>query len=828
MKNSILKNNFIKQHKFQTLWIAIHSIVFVMMAILFLCGKRYRINTNLFDILPQSNNSREVSKADSVLSTKTGRMFIVLAKAKDGTAKIAAEKLVEKLIKKKDADNANSTLKARGSKTFEEISLTVDQDVMNEIHDYYFNNRYFLLDEASAEQLSDNEGIAEFIDDANLNIYGGWCSVDNIDRDPFLLGESELMMALNKLMANGTAMNLSDDVLSCYYKDNCYVMIRGVLTPEGVSITNKNSGIKQIYEAAEEVKAELNKKSDAETTSDSKSGDSEIDFIFSGVPFHSYESSTSAQFEISLISTVSLILIILICIYFFRNGIPVVCSVGAILMSALIALCSVLVVFGEIHILTFVFGTTLIGTCLDYSVHFFVRWKADRALDDGEQIRKKLFKGLTLSLVSTEICYLLLMFAPFALLKQVAVFSFSGILSSYLTSVCLYPMIKPCVKKEIGNIKGKTSFVNSIEEKIKALNSKRPLIKPVVLSAIVVISLIFAFAFRKNIRIDNNLKTFYSMKGKLLENEIEANQVLDPGTNGCYFIVRGNSADEVLNTEVEFVKKLEEYKSKKENKNFNYNCVSKYVPSKNEQKISYNAIEKLLPYVKEQYLQYGMDDEESGFLTDKVIRDYKESKDKFVSVDDVPDFIKSAVSTLWIGEVEEKYYSVVMPMHFNSADEIRDLSSDFENVFFVNKVSDVGAELNKLTKVMLGFLVLAFVIMMIVLKFFYDWKKALKIIVIPVITVMNCVAVLAMANVPLGFFSVTGIILVFGLSIDYIIYAVEDSERLNSIAIALSFVSSALSFGALALSTFAPVFMFGLAVFVGLTTAVICTMLIKK
>lgn len=805
-----------------------------MMAILFLCGKRFQINTNLFDILPQSNNSREVSKADVVLSTKTGRMFIVLAKGKDlSSAKSAAENFVEKLNEKdkdrlKSAGDANSTSKTGRVKSFEEISLTVDTNVMDEIHDYYFNNRYFLLDEKSAELLSSEDGIAEFIDDVNLNIYGGWCSVDSIDRDPFLLGESELMMALNKLMANGTAMNLSDDVLSCYYKDNCYVMIRGVLTSEGASITNKNSGVKKIYEAAEEIKAELNKKSDEGKESDLTSSESEIDFIFSGVPFHSYESSTSAQFEISLISTVSLILIILICIYVFRNGIPVVCSVGAILMSALVALCSVLVVFGEIHILTFVFGTTLIGTCLDYSVHFFVRWKADEACGDGEQIRKKLFKGLTLSLISTEICYLLLMFAPFALLKQVAVFSFSGILSSYLTSVCLYPKIKSCAKKGIGNQNGKKSVINFIGEKIKAFGSKSKLIKPIILAAIVCASLICVFAFRKNIRIDNNLKTFYSMKGKLLENEIESNQVLDPGTNGCYFIVKGKTQDEVLNFEKEFVNKLEEYKSKKENKNFNYNCVTKYVPSKNEQEKSYKAIEKLLPYVKEQYLQYGMDKEESGFLADKVVRDYKENENKFITLDDVPDFIKSAVSTLWIGKVGDEYYSVVMPMHFNSTEEMKELCSDFDSVFFVNKISDVSGELNKLTKVMLYFIALAFVIMLIILKLFYNWKNALKIIAIPVITILSCVAVLAVAKVPLGFFSVTGIILVFGLSIDYIIYAVEDSEKLNSIAIVLSFISSALSFGVLVLSTFAPVFMFGLAVFAGLTTAVICTMLIKK
>lgn len=811
MKNNILKNKIIIKNKYLTLWIAIHSIVFVMMAILFLSGRNIRINTNLFDILPQSNNSRQVSKADSVLSEKTGRVFIVLAKGKNLTnAKDGAKKLVDSL--KSDDD---LFFQKNGIKRFEEISLEIESDVMNEISDYFFNNRFFLLDENQAAELSSEEGIAEFIDDVNINIYNGWSLIDNLDKDPFVLGDLELWAIMDKLIANGTSMKLTDGVLSAYYKDNCYVMIRGTLTSEGASITNKNSGVKKIYEKVEEIKSSYKEKNN-----------SEVDFIFSGVPFHSYESSTSAQFEISLISTISLVIIILICAYVFRNVIPVACSVGAIFMSALFALCSVLVIFGEIHILTFVFGTTLIGTCLDYSVHFFVRWKGDAQLEDGLQIRKKLFKGLTLSLVSTEICYFLLIFAPFALLKQVAVFSFSGILSSYLTSVCIYPNLKNCKHRELG-IKNSLVKINFLNKLLKNEKNKATLKVAIVIS-IVLLSVVLSFAFRKNIRIDNNLKTFYSMKGKLLENESEANQVLNPGTNGCYFIVKGNSKDEVFNSEELFVKKLEEYKALKENNFFNYNCITKYVPSKETQKKSYAAIKNLLPYVKNQYISYGLDSEESSFLTEKFIQEYNDSKEKFVDVDDIPDFIKSAVSTLWIGQVEKEFYSVVMPMHFNSVEDMKKLCEEFDDIYFVNKIADVSNELNKLTKVMLLFLFIAFIVMMIVLKFFYEWKNVIKIIAIPMITVLGCIAVLAMINVPLGFFSVTGIILVFGLSIDYIIYAVEDSEKLNTVAISLSFISSALSFGALALSTFAPVFMFGISVFVGLTTAVICTILVKK
>ena len=92
-------------------------------------------------------------------------------------------------------------------------------------------------------------------------------------------------------------------------------------------------------------------------------------------------------------------------------------------------------------------------------------------------------------------------------------------------------------------------------------------------------------------------------------------------------------------------------------------------------------------------------------------------------------------------------------------------------------------------------------------------------------------AVLILAKIHISFFPITALVLVFGLGLDYIIYAVEGSGQkssLNSFAILLSFVTTALSFGALALSNFPPVHTLGLTVFVGLFTAVVTAFCVSK
>lgn len=788
MKQNILKNN-----RFQALWIGIHGLIFLMMLVFFAAGTRFKINTNLFDILPKSNASREVSKADNVFGNKSGRTFIVLSRANSfGEAKANAESLYKELSKSKN------------NECFESLSLYMDENVVGEIKDFYYKNRYYLLEEKTAESLYTKAGIDDFLTEVQLNMYGGWVGIENIKEDPFFLGETEMMNATSHLMDSGTSMGLTDGVLNTFYEDQCYVMLRGVLSPKGSSITNKKSGVKKIYECVKKIKKEH----------------PEADFIYSGVPFHSYESSSSAQKEITIISIVSVVLIVLLCFYFFRNLLPVLCSVGAITVSSLFALASVLVVFKEIHILTFVFGTTLIGTCLDYSVHYFTRWKGDFELNSGSEIRKKLIKGLSLSLISTEICYLLLCFAPFALLKQVAVFSFTGILSSYLTAVCIYPLLKaPEKKAEIPLSKKIEKFLSNKKIRKHKLH---------ILYVLILILVVTTLAVKNNIRIENNLKSFYSMKGKLLEDEKTSNLVLNSGSNGWYFIVKGTSKDVLLENEAEFCKSLDDYIKRKNISGMTYNSTSKYIPAKSVQKKSYESIKKLLSEVKNQYLVIGYDLVEAQKLTNDFIAGYNNDAGKFIDIEqNVPHFMKDAVSGLWIGEVDGEWFSVVMPMHFPEIEDCRTLASLDDNVYFMNKVSDIGKELDVLTQLMMIFLSVAFVVMMVVLLFVYGPSKTKRIMVIPLITVLSCICVLTVAGIPLSFFNVTGIILVFGLSIDYIIYAVENSEGLNTVAILLSFVSSALSFGALALSSFAPVFMFGLTVFVGLLTAVIGTVLIR-
>ena len=535
------------------------------------------------------------------------------------------------------------------------------------------------------------------------------------------------------------------------------------------------------------------------------------------MPFHSYENSSSAQTQISVISTVALILIVLVFLWIFRSPVPAIVSALAVSFSCAIGFVSTLLFFRGIHVLTFVFGTTLIGTCLDYSIHYFVNWKYNQNSKNGTAVRNHIFRGITLGFISTEICFTALFLAPFPLLKQVSVFLFTGLATAYLSVISLYPLLKIPEKKDLS--------LSVFDLKIP-IRIKKTI--PLVLIGISVISILVNY---RSLRIKNNIQELYSMSPEMLQNEIISAKILNTGSSGWYFIIKADSEEELLQKNEELSAFLDE--SIKSGKLSTYLSMAQFIPSQKKQAMSFSAAKKLLPLVGKQFEALGF--EEKDFVL-SYNKDYdsieKNITNNFIHADspNLPANIKEAISNLWIGEVDGKFYSCVLPLHAKSNEEqfFREFAENKAGIFFVNKVKDISSQLDSLSKTMLLMLAIAFAVVILILFFFYKPKLVLKIASIPLLVTLVTTAILLLFKIHLSFFPITALILVFGLGLDYIIYAIEgsnkqtsDSLKINNFAILLSFLTTALSFGALAFSSFPPVHFLGLTVFAGLSTAVV-------
>ncbi|MBR1723012.1 MAG: MMPL family transporter [Treponema sp.] len=796
------------KNKFLLGWLFFHGAVIFSFLASLLISPSLSFKTSLFDIMPPSSSLREVQAADTKLAEKTGRAVTILAKAASfDRAKAGADAFYGHFQPE--------------SSCFDSLSLYVDSSSVSEVSRWLHENRFFLID-GDDRVLLESGKAGEIASDALSSIYGAFSISDlsYLEQDPFLLSERSMKHYFLNGAVSATAMALRDDVLFSELDGQFFVLIRGLVSEEGSSLTGKKSSVKSMYEVAELVKKEM----------------PGLDFIFSGVPFHSYENASSAQRQISVISTISVILILVLFLLIFGSFLPALVSVLAVTFSCGMGLVSVLLIYRSIHVLTFVFGTTLIGTCLDYSIHFFTSWKSQAASLSGEAIKKRIVRGVTLGFLSTEICFAALFFAPFPLLKQVSIFLACGLLSAYLSVFALYPGIVSR-KNLISFLDFNLNF--SLIHKILSRKSRQekitPLIRWLPLFLFCFSVLVIAANF-KSFRVKNNIQELYSMSPKMLENEILSAKVLDTGSSGWYFIVKAGSEEDLLQKNEELDAFLDGAVAAGKMKS--YLSVTSFLPSEKRQKESYEAAGRLLPFLSDQYEALGYSENIADYVR-AYEKDYSESKKLFFHVNDsqLPEAIRDGISSIWIGEIDGSFYSCVLPLHVKAEEEafFREYAESSGGVFFVNKVKDISAQLDELSQNMLKLLGLSFLLVIVILLFCYSPRLVLKITAIPVIICLVTGAVLILCRISLGFFPITGFVLVFGLGLDYIIYGIEgkksgekEKERLNDFAILLSFVTTALSFGALAFSDFPPVHTLGLTVFVGLTSAVISSFCIAK
>ena len=765
-------------------WLGFHLTIPLLLLLSVFWARPLRINTSLFDMLPRPAGSKAVMEADTVFGERNGREIVILAaapdfeQAKEGAALFHAQ--------------------FEQSADFENAFFYFDSGVMAEFSRYLYDYRFVIAGKETLALL-ENGGAEEIAQDALASAYGAFnlFSLTHIEKDPFLLAHRRMGDFLASSLLSAGNMTVKDDVLAAEKDGTWYVLLRFTLAPGAVSLQAGRNVIGKIYAAAPAIQESI----------------PGLEFYFSGIPFHSYESSSGAQRETSLIGTVTIILILFLFLYIFRSPLPVFLSIAAVGISLGLATTAALLVFREIHIITFVFGTTLIGTCVDYSVHFFVHWKGNPALNSGGAIRSHVFKNITMSFISTEICFIEFFLAPFPILKQFAVFSMAGLLSSYLTFFCIYPHLKIPVKDK----RRFQLFAKKIAPPPPPLS---PIVRGVIFAVLIAAVLALFIVHFPAIKIGNDLASLYTMSASLLESEKRAAQVLDHGSPGWYFIVSGADTEETLRHEENLLARLEEEKARGNLASFLGTSI--FAPSINTQENTYNAMKALLPLAPAQFEYLGFSPQYAQAFESEF------AAAQYCLPENAPSF--AGVSNLWIGQQGEGCYSCVLPVKPADEAAFRSIAEEFGYVHFVNKSKDIGRDLDALTKTMILFFLAAFIAVSVIICCVYPWPDNLKICMAPLLMVISAVTALAANGISIGFFSVAALVLVFGLGLDYIFYMVDRKsgrKDLSLLGIVLSFLTTLLSFGALALSSFMPVHIFGLTVSAGLGAAFISAVFLQ-
>jgi len=704
------------------------------------------LDTSFFSLFPEYSRLAEVEKK---ISRNTSSGVYIFAESDDfATAKNGAVAFYDAF---KDSD------------VFKSLTLHQDAEAFEEQKKFLFEHRYQLIDDDTVAMLEGGNADA-LAKEALSKVYSPFSFADlsQLDKDPFLLSEK----TLKKYAAMGAGnMFMKEGVLAAEADGKWYVMIRGAVTDSALSFSKKN-GIGKVYEQIAALEQ-------------SHPG---VSYFCSGVPFHSYESSSKAMREISWITGVSLVLVALILLFAFRSFMPMLISLANITVSLLFGLAVALLFYGRINALALVFGTTLIGVSIDYSIHYFVN-------------REHIFRSLTVNCISTEVSWCLLMLAPFPLLRQIALFSASGLVCSYFIVRLFYPALGGADMR--GAEQGAGGHLVRI-------------------ATIAVLAICLIAPAVSGIKIKNNIKGMYTMTERLLEWEKKASSVLSLGSSGEYFIVAGRGQQDLLAREEQLAAQLDA--EKQAGTLGAYTAISTFVPSMAKQARGYRAAEQLLPRSRAQLKALGF----GSAAADQFALDYRNCAGKVFNIEGAPSSVQESIDTLYIGKVGDLYYSVVFPLQVKDSAALKNLA-DGKQVFFMSKIKDIENELDHLTRIALYFILASYLLVFPILFVVYR-KQALRIALVPVAVILGSLAFVS-ASGGVDLFACSGIVLIFGLGLDYLVYGLE---KKTGKATLLSFITTEISFGALALSSFVPAHVFGLTVCVGLALAYLLSRLINR
>lgn len=739
------------------------------------------LQTDLLGLLPATPQAAATQRASAALREELGDAFVFLFSGTDRDTVTAAMQLAAQLI----AANPMSQLA-------DAQAIADDQfDYVDLLKKYRFN----LLTPQQQQQLREQteHSTSALLQQAWQSLYspGNFASYATPLEDPLNL----FNQYMDRSMASPAAMEMTAYglLVNETERQDAPGLVHGLI--HGVALGGAFNLDTQ--KAFEQLLQQLETQLAAQHPS--------LGFNRAGAVFHGAIAASAAKQEISLIAGGSCIGILLLFIACFRSLQPLLFSFASIAYGCLCALVFCQWFFRDIHLLTLVFGASLIGVAIDYSLHYVTRARADSPTAQAPLLR--LLPSLGMALLTSLIGYASLLQAPLPGLQQMALFSLVGLSASWLFVVAVFPL---CSFKARGSVPKILHSTAQLPQRLWA--HWPPQLRLYGLSALVLLSLLVCLTL---LQPSTNIRILHTPDAQLLAQQQHIDAVLPAFASNQFFLLTGDSEQAVLREASAFKATLDKLVTA--GTISDYQLLSDQLPPAVEQQRNYQTLQGSI-YAKQGLAQQFMI--EAGFdraAIDRIQESFQQAQGQLLLP---PEWLQSAPADkrlLWLGAVEEQFASIVLLKGITELGPLQQAAQTQTAVRFVNTVSDITAALSAQLRAASQMLALAYVAIGALLLLRYRRRFALSLLCIPLLSSLFTLALLTSAGVAISMFHVFALFLVLGLGMDYSIFLYEsgtDSAHCQ-LAILLSVVTSGLSFGLLALSSTNMISTFGITVLLG-------------
>ncbi|WP_051068349.1 MULTISPECIES: MMPL family transporter [unclassified Janthinobacterium] len=534
-----------------------------------------------------------------------------------------------------------------------------------------------------------------------------------------------------------------------------------------------------------------------------------VELVSAGVILHAAAAGAQAEREMSTIGIGSLLGIILLMWLTFRSLKPIALILLSIGVGCLGALSVCWLLFGRVHLLTLVFGASLIGVAQDYGIYFLCnRLGADPALDSRALLRR-LLPGLALTLLAAVIGYLGLALTPFPGLRHMAVFSALGLVFAWLTVVFWFPPLVGAGALQSG----------ALVRRYGAARARWPRLgrNKASLAALALFAALAAAGVSR-LGVNDDIRLLQTPPPRLLSDQLKLSKLLDAPTPVQFYLVRAGSVDAVLEREEALKLRLDALVGQR--RISGYQAMSNWVPSARTQAARRALLDdKLLK-----------DGAALSALAARIGEDPRwvgATRAGLVGAGaalTVEAFLAAPASEpwrhLWLGRVAGGGYASIVALRgldYAGLPQLRQAGAGLDGVQWVDKVQEISSVLGSYRQYMGWVLLAAYAVLFLLLSPRYG-RRTWRVLAPTAAASVAALALLGFAGQNLQLFHVLALMLLLGVGIDYGIFMQEHPDRRDRtpwLAVGLSAANTILSFGLLGLSRTPALQAFGLTMLLG-------------
>ncbi|MCB2382799.1 MMPL family transporter [Shewanella sp. SR1] len=767
-----------------------------------------RVQSDILAMLPHLQQDKLTERAlNQVEATLADQVYIALV-AKDETTAIAAAKL---LMQKLETD-----LVARGKQGALTDIRSADMQLGEALGQFYFPHRFKLLTAPQAEALA-SQNIESLIEAATAQLYNAFSYANSnlLAQDPLLLFPANLLA-----LAPSSKVRASQGILLANQGDN----VAAVVMAKGrESAFNPNAQLAQMTALTQGLDAV-------------KQSYPDITVLKAGALFHALAATQTAKSEISILGLASLLGVIALVWLAFRSVMPLLLAIVTISSGLLLAVTFTLSVFGELHLLTLVFGTSLIGIAIDYSFHFYCE-----RLSNTERSAKAtvayIFPTVTLAFITSALAYVGIGLAPFPGMQQVAIFCAAGLLGAYLTLILAYPLLAGSRLPEGSRpLALAGTYLACLTQLSKRFTT------PLGMGMFALVILVWCLVGVTKLTVDDDIRHLQQSPASVTEPENQLRQLLSGGTDNQFLLVRAPS-EEALLQQLERVSPMLDTAITNQELG-NYVSLSRYLPSHRKQDTAYHLQGKIYQTQIDTVLtSLGLDEN----LKPELQAAYLAAKTEYITP--ATFFTLGAgkqLAPLWLAPNEANspagngqpnddgasaehgadqgadygadYGAIVLLGGIQQIDALKARFAHDGSVQLIDKVADISAVMGHYRLLTLKLLALALGIALLLFSLNFGFKKAAVVVAVPALAALLTLATLGLTGSPLSLFHALALILVFGIGIDYSLFfaSAQNHGKAVMMAVFMSACSTLLAFGLLAFSQTQAIHYFGLTLSLGI------------